>query len=81
VTAPAGVSNNARGKKNTQNERKKNINRATNKEKEQDMLYKNSCENCTKIINNSVQFNSFIYVLDNSQIRPITAKHKNNSTG
>jgi hypothetical protein len=30
--------------------------------------------------NNSIQFNSFIYVLDNSQIWPITAKHKNNST-
>jgi hypothetical protein len=28
-----------------------------------------------------IQFNSFIYVLDNSQIWPITAKHKNNSTG
>jgi hypothetical protein len=28
-----------------------------------------------------IQFNSFIYVLDNSQIRPITAKHKNNSAG
>jgi hypothetical protein len=27
------------------------------------------------------QFNSFIYVLDNSQMWPITAKHKNNSTG
>jgi hypothetical protein len=25
--------------------------------------------------NNSIQINSFIYVLDNSQIRPITAKH------
>jgi hypothetical protein len=29
--------------------------------------------------NNSVQFNSFIYVLDNSQIWPITAKHNNNN--
>jgi hypothetical protein len=29
---------------------------------------------------NSFQLNSFIYVLDNSQVRPITAKYKNNST-
>jgi hypothetical protein len=28
-----------------------------------------------------IQFNSFIYVLDNSEIWPVTAKHKNNSTG
>jgi hypothetical protein len=28
-----------------------------------------------------IQFNSFIYVLDNSQKWPITAKHKNTSTG
>jgi hypothetical protein len=28
--------------------------------------------------NNSIQFSSFIHVLDNSQTRPITAKPKNN---
>jgi hypothetical protein len=28
-----------------------------------------------------IKFNLFIYVLDNSQKWPITAKHKNNSTG
>jgi hypothetical protein len=28
-----------------------------------------------------IQFISFIYVLDNSQIRLITATHQNNSTG
>jgi hypothetical protein len=28
-----------------------------------------------------IKFNSFIYVLDNSEIWPVTAKHKNNSTG
>jgi hypothetical protein len=38
-----------------------------------------TCEN--GIRNNSFQFNLFIYVLDNSQIWPIIAKHKNNSTG
>jgi hypothetical protein len=26
-----------------------------------------------------IHFSSFIYVLDNSQIRPITAKHNNNN--
>jgi hypothetical protein len=31
--------------------------------------------------NNSIQFSSFIYMLYNSQILPVTAKHKNNSTG
>jgi hypothetical protein len=30
---------------------------------------------------NSVQFISFIYVLDNSQIWPVTAKHKNSNRG
>jgi hypothetical protein len=36
---------------------------------------------CTTTIIIIIQFNSFIYVLHNSQIWPITAKHKNNSTG
>jgi hypothetical protein len=31
--------------------------------------------------NNNNNNNKFIYVLDNSQKWPITAKHKNNSTG
>jgi hypothetical protein len=34
-----------------------------------------TCEKEEEIIVIIIQFNSFIYVLDNSQIRPITAKH------
>jgi hypothetical protein len=41
-----------------------------------------SSKNSSSSSNNSIQFNSFIiFVFDNSQIWPITAKLKNNSTG